>query len=244
MLWGCFEIPRLNVLRTCVFPPHLKYLKTRLGNTIKGLYNDLYLNVASGACLWWDNEINPLTMPEPRLWRCIMAPYCFSFFSSLFLNCFIQKCLDRSQKERKTRQSGSSADRITTKYLVCLVKYDWGFILYSYREKRKPLTRTYRAAPQWLKGHTGRLSLLICLHLALLSTCQFFCLQQEVFHRLYLIYTVGYSISLGSLMVAVVILGYFRWVNGLTRSVSLITFTANTWETPLNTLSTFEGWNP
>ncbi|XP_034144540.1 parathyroid hormone/parathyroid hormone-related peptide receptor isoform X1 [Esox lucius] len=34
--------------------------------------------------------------------------------------------------------------------------------------------------------------------------------QQEVFHRLYLIYTVGYSISLGSLMVAVVILGYFR----------------------------------
>uniref|UniRef100_A0AAY4D4X1 Parathyroid hormone/parathyroid hormone-related peptide receptor n=1 Tax=Denticeps clupeoides TaxID=299321 RepID=A0AAY4D4X1_9TELE len=34
--------------------------------------------------------------------------------------------------------------------------------------------------------------------------------QQEVFDRLYLIYTVGYSISLGSLMVAVVILGYFR----------------------------------
>lgn len=33
---------------------------------------------------------------------------------------------------------------------------------------------------------------------------------QEVFHRLYLIYTVGYSISLGSLMVAVIILGYFR----------------------------------
>ncbi|KAK7944845.1 hypothetical protein WMY93_000573 [Mugilogobius chulae] len=32
----------------------------------------------------------------------------------------------------------------------------------------------------------------------------------EVFHRLYLIYTVGYSISLGSLMVAVLILGYFR----------------------------------
>ncbi|XP_041848999.1 parathyroid hormone/parathyroid hormone-related peptide receptor isoform X2 [Melanotaenia boesemani] len=31
-----------------------------------------------------------------------------------------------------------------------------------------------------------------------------------VFHRLYIIYTVGYSISLGSLMVAVVILGYFR----------------------------------
>uniref|UniRef100_A0AAY4D570 Parathyroid hormone/parathyroid hormone-related peptide receptor n=1 Tax=Denticeps clupeoides TaxID=299321 RepID=A0AAY4D570_9TELE len=34
--------------------------------------------------------------------------------------------------------------------------------------------------------------------------------QKEVFDRLYLIYTVGYSISLGSLMVAVVILGYFR----------------------------------
>ncbi|KAJ3595620.1 hypothetical protein NHX12_004923 [Muraenolepis orangiensis] len=32
----------------------------------------------------------------------------------------------------------------------------------------------------------------------------------EVFHRLYIIYTVGYSISLGSLMVAVGILGYFR----------------------------------
>ncbi len=40
--------------------------------------------------------------------------------------------------------------------------------------------------------------------------------QQEVFHRLYLIYTVGYSISLGSLMVAVVILGYFRWVDAVT----------------------------
>lgn len=34
--------------------------------------------------------------------------------------------------------------------------------------------------------------------------------NKEVFHRLYLIYTVGYSISLGSLIVAVVILGYFR----------------------------------
>uniref|UniRef100_A0A452IA92 Parathyroid hormone/parathyroid hormone-related peptide receptor n=1 Tax=Gopherus agassizii TaxID=38772 RepID=A0A452IA92_9SAUR len=33
---------------------------------------------------------------------------------------------------------------------------------------------------------------------------------QEVFYRLYLIYTVGYSISLGSLTVAVLILGYFR----------------------------------
>ncbi|NXD60366.1 PTH1R protein, partial [Corvus moneduloides] len=35
-------------------------------------------------------------------------------------------------------------------------------------------------------------------------------LLQEVFDRLYLIYTVGYSISLGSLTVAVLILGYFR----------------------------------
>ncbi|XP_014836409.1 PREDICTED: parathyroid hormone/parathyroid hormone-related peptide receptor isoform X1 [Poecilia mexicana] len=34
--------------------------------------------------------------------------------------------------------------------------------------------------------------------------------EKEVFHRLYIIYTVGYSISLGSIMVAVVILGYFR----------------------------------
>ncbi|XP_018603155.1 parathyroid hormone/parathyroid hormone-related peptide receptor [Scleropages formosus] len=34
--------------------------------------------------------------------------------------------------------------------------------------------------------------------------------KKEVFERLYMIYTVGYSISLGSLMVAVVILGYFR----------------------------------
>ncbi|NWZ91070.1 PTH1R protein, partial [Nesospiza acunhae] len=34
--------------------------------------------------------------------------------------------------------------------------------------------------------------------------------DSEVFDRLYLIYTVGYSISLGSLTVAVLILGYFR----------------------------------
>uniref|UniRef100_W5MT80 Parathyroid hormone/parathyroid hormone-related peptide receptor n=1 Tax=Lepisosteus oculatus TaxID=7918 RepID=W5MT80_LEPOC len=34
--------------------------------------------------------------------------------------------------------------------------------------------------------------------------------EKEVFDRLKLIYTVGYSVSLGSLMVAVVILGYFR----------------------------------
>ncbi|XP_069634502.1 parathyroid hormone/parathyroid hormone-related peptide receptor isoform X1 [Haliaeetus albicilla] len=34
--------------------------------------------------------------------------------------------------------------------------------------------------------------------------------EREVFDRLYLIYTVGYSISLGSLTVAVLILGYFR----------------------------------
>nr|XP_006002195.1 PREDICTED: parathyroid hormone/parathyroid hormone-related peptide receptor [Latimeria chalumnae] len=34
--------------------------------------------------------------------------------------------------------------------------------------------------------------------------------EKEVFDRLYLIYTVGYSVSLGSLTVAVIILGYFR----------------------------------
>ncbi|XP_075070260.1 parathyroid hormone/parathyroid hormone-related peptide receptor [Mixophyes fleayi] len=34
--------------------------------------------------------------------------------------------------------------------------------------------------------------------------------EREVFDRLYLIYTIGYSISLGSLTVAVLILGYFR----------------------------------
>lgn len=48
-----------------------------------------------------------------------------------------------------------------------------------------------------------------------LSYCVFNSLvifKQEVFHRLYLIYTVGYSISLGSLIVAVLILGYFRCV--------------------------------
>ncbi|XP_044281123.1 parathyroid hormone/parathyroid hormone-related peptide receptor isoform X1 [Varanus komodoensis] len=34
--------------------------------------------------------------------------------------------------------------------------------------------------------------------------------EKEIFHRLFLIYTVGYSISLGSLTIAVLILGYFR----------------------------------
>ncbi|XP_060638680.1 parathyroid hormone/parathyroid hormone-related peptide receptor [Anolis sagrei] len=34
--------------------------------------------------------------------------------------------------------------------------------------------------------------------------------QKEIFHRLYVIYTVGYSISLTSLTIAVLILGYFR----------------------------------
>ncbi|KAM3822875.1 LOW QUALITY PROTEIN: parathyroid hormone/parathyroid hormone-related peptide receptor [Vipera latastei] len=34
--------------------------------------------------------------------------------------------------------------------------------------------------------------------------------DKEVFHRLYVIYTVGYSISLGSLTIAVMILAYFR----------------------------------
>ncbi|XP_067834936.1 parathyroid hormone/parathyroid hormone-related peptide receptor-like [Heptranchias perlo] len=34
--------------------------------------------------------------------------------------------------------------------------------------------------------------------------------EKDIFDRLYIIYTVGYSISLGSLTVAVIILGYFR----------------------------------
>ncbi|KAI4896932.1 hypothetical protein NFI96_003076 [Prochilodus magdalenae] len=42
------------------------------------------------------------------------------------------------------------------------------------------------------------------------STAPYRDVWREVFDRLYLIYTIGYSISLGSLMVAVVILGYFR----------------------------------
>lgn len=36
-------------------------------------------------------------------------------------------------------------------------------------------------------------------------------LQQEFFERLYVMYTVGYSISFGSLVVAILIIGYFRW---------------------------------
>lgn len=36
--------------------------------------------------------------------------------------------------------------------------------------------------------------------------------QQEFFERLYVMYTIGYSISFGSLAVAVLIIGYFRWV--------------------------------
>ncbi|TTB70986.1 Parathyroid hormone/parathyroid hormone-related peptide receptor [Bagarius yarrelli] len=48
---------------------------------------------------------------------------------------------------------------------------------------------------------TGSWSSLICAGL---------CLKQEVFDRLYLIYTIGYSVSFSSLMVAVLILGYFR----------------------------------
>ncbi|XP_072905225.1 parathyroid hormone/parathyroid hormone-related peptide receptor [Hemitrygon akajei] len=34
--------------------------------------------------------------------------------------------------------------------------------------------------------------------------------EEDIFYRLYLIYTVGYSVSFGSLTVAVIILGYFR----------------------------------
>lgn len=37
-------------------------------------------------------------------------------------------------------------------------------------------------------------------------------LQQEFFERLYVMYTIGYSVSFGSLAVAIVIIGYFRWV--------------------------------
>lgn len=36
-------------------------------------------------------------------------------------------------------------------------------------------------------------------------------LSQEVFDRLGMIYTVGYSVSLASLTIAVLILAYFRW---------------------------------
>lgn len=36
--------------------------------------------------------------------------------------------------------------------------------------------------------------------------------QQEFFERLYVMYTIGYSISFCSLAVAVLIIGYFRWV--------------------------------
>ena len=35
--------------------------------------------------------------------------------------------------------------------------------------------------------------------------------EREVFDRLGMIYTVGYSMSLASLTVAVLILAYFRW---------------------------------
>lgn len=40
----------------------------------------------------------------------------------------------------------------------------------------------------------------------------FCCLQQQFFDRLYFIYTVGYAVSFSSLMVAIVIIGYFRYV--------------------------------
>lgn len=54
--------------------------------------------------------------------------------------------------------------------------------------------------------------------------------KQEVFHRLYLIYTVGYSISLGSLIVAVLILGYFRCVDvWLTKLFAIKARWTQTW---------------
>ena len=65
----------------------------------------------------------------------------------------------------------------------------------------KPINWTQHWIKSWFQSFSW--GTLICL-------CCFD--QQEVFDRLYLIYTVGYSISLGSLMVAVVILGYFRYV--------------------------------
>lgn len=40
--------------------------------------------------------------------------------------------------------------------------------------------------------------------------CVSFCSQQQFFDRLYFIYTVGYAVSFGSLMVAILIIGYFR----------------------------------
>lgn len=36
--------------------------------------------------------------------------------------------------------------------------------------------------------------------------------QQQFFDRLYFIYTVGYAVSFSSLMVAILIIGYFRYV--------------------------------
>lgn len=44
-------------------------------------------------------------------------------------------------------------------------------------------------------------------------------LQQEFFERLYVMYTVGYSISFGSLAVAILIISYFRWVMPITFSM-------------------------
>lgn len=39
----------------------------------------------------------------------------------------------------------------------------------------------------------------------------FLCSQQHFFDRLYVIYTVGYAVSFSSLMVAILIIGYFRY---------------------------------
>ncbi|XP_063780585.1 parathyroid hormone/parathyroid hormone-related peptide receptor [Pseudophryne corroboree] len=72
--------------------------------------------------------------------------------------------------------------------------------------------------------------------------------ERDVFHRLHVIYTVGYSISLGSLTIAVLILGYFRrlhctrnyihmhlFVSFMLRAISIfvkdaVLYSGNTWE--------------
>lgn len=50
------------------------------------------------------------------------------------------------------------------------------------------------------------------LHLSKIKYFVFLCSQQLFFDRLYFIYTVGYAVSFSSLMVAILIIGYFRYV--------------------------------